>query len=361
MIADYSSYLELLAAVYISMILDIDTLNALWYPNNYYKKIKDTLKKIMPEEENKLNSTIVEASKKNAQNRNARMRRKASFMFVLTSLLLFLLGYESSCGDNKPHESWYNGVAITYFLGILICFFCKKCFEKWNKTAIMVILLGICLIAFLSIGVSYPCYNKVSHYYPLGIVTLVTLPAILDVYSRWLFSSAYSGYLRNYVIKVKKDYDQALSALQHGDDTQMPRHYKKLINSSIFTSDNNKTLSDICIQGYIDIRNQRLKEISSYPKGTSILVSWIIYTCKRIMKFFTISFNSILNRGTKSSNKNTINDNHHNVVLNYQKEYDEYLIEKSKGRGRLSIKKFCQEHSYDPAAMITWLKNRKMK
>ena len=51
MIADYSSYLELLAAVYISMLLDVDTLNKLWYPKNYYTRIKDTLDNVFSEEE----------------------------------------------------------------------------------------------------------------------------------------------------------------------------------------------------------------------------------------------------------------------------------------------------------------------
>ena len=368
MIADYSSYLELLAAVYISMLLDVETLNKLWYPDGYYKKIQDTLKTVLPEEEGEgyLNNRIVVSSKSNAVIRNKRMRCRALFMLSLTAILLALLGYEASfVGDPSLHECWYNAVVLSYLTGTILCFFGGLIFDRWNTTTLAVIFVLIEFVALLIVHINLPFYQTIQSYYPITVVSLVTLPVLTEIFSRWLFSSVYSGYLRNYVLKVKEDYDKALSALNSNNKKQMPRTYRKLINESIYTSNSDKTLTDICIQGYVDIRNKKLNEISRYPNGLVLFISWIGYTIQRFYK--QICFwkkreqveTSIAVQGLYSSSM--IVKDSHVVLLNYQREYDEFLLERAKQKGKLNIRQFCQQHGYDPNAMITWLKQRNTK
>lgn len=362
MIADYSSYLELLAALYISMLLDVDTLNKLWYPAGYYKKIENTLNTVMPEEE-QLNSTIVEESKKNAAYRNRRMRSRALFMLALTAILLILLGIESSFGDNalSSHEPWYNAVMISYLLGTLISFFGGRLFDRWNTTSIMVLFFVVCLIVLLCANVHCQFYGSILELYPIVIVGMVTSPLLSDIVSRWLFSSVYSGYLRNYVQKVKEDYDLAMSSLEKNDKKHIPRVYRRLINDSIYTSNNQKTLSDICIQGYVDIRNRKLEQISTYPNGFDLFVSWAYYhfVCfyERIERVFRRRKDEDNEKPLSLKNKSV--DNSRDVVLNYQKEYDEFLVERSKAKHQLNIRQFCQRHGYDASSMIAWLKQSK--
>ena len=318
----------------------------------------------MPEEEMNLNPQIVNISKTNAENRNTKMRCKALFMLSLIAILLILLGYETSFNISlNSDEGWYNAVGITYLLGTLISFFGNNLFSKWNRTAIMVIVVISFLSVLLYLDVAIPFYDSISKYYPITIVFLVTLPVLAEIFTRWLFSSVYSGYLRNYVLKVKNDYKCAMDALQNNDKKHMPRIYKKLINESIYTSDSNKTLSDICIQGYVDIRNSKLNKISRYPNGFYIFASWICYKCKRLWRTFWGLF--ILKSKVSVAKEPYVYkekaDNNQNVVLNYQREYDEYLVERSKEQGPLSIKQFCQRHNYDASAMITWLKQKRSK
>lgn len=344
------------------MLLDVDTLNKLWYPADYYKKIEDTLKTFMPEEDSKLNPTIVEKSKTNAKNRNRRMRNRALFMLAMTAILLFLIGFESSFETNAlaEHETWYNAVMISYLLGTIASFVSGKLFNKWNTTTIMVLLFAVCLISQFYGNIQFPFYNTISEYYPITIVGLVTLPLLTDIFSRWLFSSVYSGYLRNYVQKVKNDFDLAMASLQNNDKKHIPRIYRELINDSIYTSNKQKTLSDICIQGYVDIRNSKLEQISTYPNGFDIFISWITYCLVRFVRWSGRIFTR-RNDDVNEMPSNLINtpiDRSQDVVLNYQKEYDEYLVERSKAKGQLNIRQFCQRHRYDTASMIAWLKQR---
>lgn len=368
MIAEYSSYLELLAAVYISMLLDIETLNKLWYPSGYYKKIQDALKTALPEEEGegKLNNRIVDSSKTNAVTRNKRMRCRALFMLALTAILLALLGYEASfVGDTSLHEYWYNAVVFSYLSGTLLCFFGGALFDRWNTTSLAVLFVLIEFVALIIFPVNLPFYQTIEPYYPIMVVSLVTLPVLAELFSRWLFSSVYSGYLRNYVLKVKEDYDKALVALNSNRKKKMPRTYRKLINESIYTSNSDKTLTDICIQGYVDIRNKKLNEISRYPNGLVLFISWVGYTILRFYKHICfwkknkqvetpIVVQGLYNSSVKVKDSQV-------VLLNYQREYDEFLLERAKQKGKLNIRQFCQQHGYDPNAMITWLKQRNTK
>lgn len=365
MIADYSSYLELLAAVYISMLLDVETLNKLWYPANYYTKIQDALKKELPEEEGKLNDKIVKASKTNAAIRNQRMRCRAAFMLFFTAILLVLLGFESSFDKNSSmqYEGWYNAVAISYFVVVLICFFVGKAFDGWNTTALISLFVLFTFVVLMLLEISLPFSSNVIDCYPIVVVCLVTLPVLFEIFSRWVFSSLYSGYLRSYVLKVKGDYEKAIDALRTNSKNHMPRKYRKLINESIYTADSDKTLSDICIQGYVDIRNKKLNEISQYPNGIKILISWIGYSFYRLFHWLGKLFKGkepepvpkLAGLYTSPATNNTGEV----VVLNYQKEYDQYMVERAKMNGKLNVRQFCQSHGYDSNAMIAWLKQRK--
>lgn len=361
MIADYSSYLELLAAVYISMLLDVETLNKLWYPENYYDKIRDALKKELPDEEGKLNDSILSASKENASYRNKRMRCRAVFMLALTSILLALIGFESSFDRNQLccNEEWYNAVLITYLLAVVVCFSFGRAFDNWNTTASTVLVVVAILVGLMFFQVSFPFSSSVIEYYPIVVVSLVTLPVLSEIFSLWLFSSVYSGYLRGYVKRVKNDYEKAMSALNSSEKKRMPREYRKLITKSIYNSNSQKTLSDICIQGYIDIRNNKLREISAYPNGFAIFFSWIGYSFIRLGRFICfwkkVERKEVAIQGSYSIFSSS--GNNPNVILNFKREYDEYLLEKSKVKG-LSIKQFCQQHGYDYKAMVTWIKQR---
>lgn len=368
MIADYSSYLELLAAVYVSMILDVDTLNRLWYPDSYYRKIEDTLRTAFPEEDvaGGLNAEIVLASKNNADARNSRMRRRALFMLALTAIMLALVGYESSFGNTSLlHEYWYNAVLVSSVLGVMLCLFGGPLFDKWNTTTLGVIGVIASLSVLMFVPVKF-CFSSCEiKYYDIIIVSLLTLPVLLEILSRWLFSSVYSGYLRNYVFRVKNDYEKAIKSLKASDKRRIPKVYRKLINESIYSSHSRKTLFDICIQGYVDIRNKKLKEISRYPNGFILFFSWLGFKINRFGQWIKKSIqpkrreNGHIYSMISNSFQSTINSQ--DVVLNYQKEYDAYLIERSKRNGKLGVKEFCQIHGYDADAMITWLKQRNKK
>ena len=369
MIADYSSYLELLAAVYVSMLLDVEALSKLWYPDNYYEKIETALNEEFSKEfgVDNLKEKILSASKHNASTRNTRMRCRALFMLSLTAIMLALLGYESSFDDNMIlHEHWYNAVLISCFLGVALCFFGGGFFDNWNTTALGILLVVLCLIVLMLVSIEFPDYSGLANYYPVTIVVLLTLPVLWEIFSRWLFSSVYSGYLRSYVVKVKNDYSKAIQALRANDKRHVPTMYKKLIDESIYTSNNNMTLSDICIQGYIDIRDKKLCEISRYPNGFVLFFSWLGFCFYRLYKYLK---NRCLSRPMSVTKTHRpvslyvqpVVVNTQDVILNYQKEYDEFMVEKSKKNGKLSVKEFCQQHGYDADAMVTWLKQRKKK
>lgn len=361
MIADYSSYLELLAAVYTSMLLDVEALNKLWYPDGYYNKIQETLKSVFPEEEGegRLNKRILDASKQNAEKRNNRMRHKALFMLALTSLLLVFIGYESSFSNCfAAHQQWYNAVLITYFVGALVFFCGGKLFDQWNKTVILllVVIISMVILRLFSLPPIIPISET---FHSIAIVVLVTAPVLWELFSRWLFSSVYSGYLRSSVQKVKNEFDSAMRAFKNNDKKHVPRVYKRLINESIYSASSDKSLSltDICIQGYMDIRNTELMKKTQYPNGMSLFLSWVLYTLKCILKRLCFWKDVLPQEVEIHGSYNNTEYNSAVVILNYQREYDEYLLEKAKNK-TLSVKQFCQQHGYDFKAMVTWIKQR---
>lgn len=365
MLADYSSYIELLAAVYTSMYIG-DLFLDFWTPN-YFEKLKNALKMNNPDN---LTPSIEELIKKNeywAQKTKDKIKRRAVMMFFTVTFLLLVVGVESSNIDNSQIiGKLYNSIILVLLVEfvIYIFFLRNKVFSKWKYTILSI--FSLLVIGVLSYFVEIPLLSYVDRYHKWivpFVLILITMPVIWQLFVSWLFSSAYSGYIKSKLSKEWDMYADAKKAIEEGKRELMPREYEEALLGGI-CSRTSTSPSDICVQYFYDRFEERLQYLCRPPKAYVLIGSWFCYKKHVIWH----SIKKVLAKKTKKDNVNDVFSNidvlpvvkDGTVSINYSKEYAEYQMEKAKCK-KMKLKEFCDNHGYNQHEMIAWLRQHNNK
>lgn len=360
MLANYSSYIEVLAAVYTSMYID-KALTEFWAPD-YFLKLKQDIDQYQLTGDDVLRKKLFNENSAWISQLKNRMKRKAVFMFAITVFLLIFIGMENSIVTNMDTiqlTNLYNvTLAVAFITTIVTTIFQHILFSKW-KYAIFSIITLPCLFLLLWYG----NWDFISYMTPLNtyaayiVLFLITLPIIWQLFVNWIYSSAYSGFIKSKLEHERYLYTRACSAINNSDTSLMPKEYKEFIAECVVSADKNRSLDDICIQGFVERHMERLKKHCTQPSISTIILSWCNYKLKAIASFFKRNLNT-KGTATDSMSNTSATQNATNVTINYSKEYADYLMEKSKRNGKYSIREFCKSNHYDCNAMIAWLKSR---
>lgn len=356
MLANYSSYIEVLAAVYTSMYID-KALTEFWAPD-YFLRLKQDIDQYQLTGDDVLREKLFNENSVWISQLKNRMKRKAVFMFVIIVFILVFIGMENSIVTNMDTiqlTNLYNVIlAVAFITTIVTTIFQHFLFFKWKYTIWSIVVLS-CLFLLLWYGnwdfLSY--MTPLSIYAAYIVLFLITLPIIWQLFVNWIYSSAYSGFIKSKLEHERYLYTRACSAINNSDASLMPKEYREFIAECVVSADKNRSLDDICIQGFVERHMERLKKHCTQPSIWTIIFSWCHYKFRKA----TTLFKKKVPATDTIPNTSTI-QNVSNVTINYSKEYADYLMEKSKRNGRYSIREFCKSNHYDCNAMIVWLKSR---
>lgn len=217
MIGDFSSFIELCAAVYFTMCLDSEKFKLFWNPNR--KVYVDNIS---------LQTSIDESVNIIRDNEILSLRRMGVFMMVLCFLLLILVGFEQKMSADPSRMA--VPIIISYGLVFILELIHNKIFRLMKVVVVsLTFILAIFLVLWYwkELNSSLQCVFINYLYERIDILTTIILlfPLVVHVVRLWLRSSVQRGYLRTKVAKETTEYQNAIQALTIGKPSGASKKY----------------------------------------------------------------------------------------------------------------------------------------
>ena len=217
MIGDFSSFIELCAAVYFTMCLDSGKFKLFWNPDRQVSVDNTSLQ-----------ASINESVTTTRENEIYGLRRMGVFMIVICFLFLILVGFEQQM--SKDANRFAVPVLISYSIIFLLELIHNEIFKKMK---IVVVSLAIILVVFLTLWLCIGLNNTLqgdflnSLYERINLLTTIILlfPLVVHVIRLWLRSSVQRGYLRTKVERETEEYQKAVHALTIGKPSGVSKKY----------------------------------------------------------------------------------------------------------------------------------------
>lgn len=355
MLADYSSYIELLAAVYTSMFIDVKPFRDLWLPRGYKEHLEAALTKHKMAGDEELRKTVLSAMDETIAGQIKEMKGQAVTMFALSALSLVFLGHESVLEAAKDIQitRYYESYVVTLLVlyGTAFTFWSGYFFGRWRRT-ITVIVSGIAIFLILynvdSIPLSF-LKDYEAYFAPVALI-LLSIPALVRMFKNRLYLIVYSRYLKLALRLENKDYEQAQQALRQQNPDLMPERYYNKLTTEIFTAQEKFDAGDTCLQGAIEFHQEKLLNLAKMPNVVKMIcyVGWH-WIRINIQKSWACLCSLFTHRSPSQ------------VVINYADVYDLYLFAKTKNGDAYTMEAFCADRNIDYKFMKKWCKENLKK
>ena len=358
MIANFSSFIEFLAAIYVTMCLDNQICRNFWTPD-YFESMKTILEGYDFEGSSNLFQKLQDEIN-NIYGRISNLsQKKGGFMLGFCVWLLILIGLE----ENIKNELWgYIPFLLSCFYVFVIVFFSKFILYKWKF--VVLTLLGL----FATFVISYIYANQIYLWtssltsillelkYFVFIIVLL-LPILHQLWVNWIYSSVYKGYLKKQVKLEYEKYKKSKEGIEKRKKDIVDPEYLEAWNDLYFNNED----SDRSITIFNRVLYKRLLKIAS-PSIWGLFWSLLCHWGMRVYKLF--SEKSDVNIGGMEISLNISNDifsviPKERVKLDFSEEYKEYCQWKKTRKSKKSIKDFCTEKNINAKDMIAWLRVNK--
>lgn len=258
MITYLSSYIQFLAAIYVTICIDSLICRRFWSPD-YYNLVTRKLavfdNSISTPKRKRLEQQIHEKE----HMLDSRSRKRGAIMFTFCLLLLWYIGFE------KPYtQSTFIArnipLASLCFLTFVSLLSCKWISRRWRYTLLVCICLSLAfaiLILFISdLSIESSCWLNWLGFTKRAITVLVLLPIFYQLYVNWLYSKAYIIYLDSNINDEYKRYTCSKKGFEEKDETLVDPSYdsafrkillKKMEGDNAMTELNNLLYEHLCV------------------------------------------------------------------------------------------------------------------
>lgn len=267
MIAEFSSFIELSAAVYVTMCLDSEKFKLFWNPD----------RKVTVSDES-LQALIDDSIEKTRDNEILSLKRMGLFMISICFMLLVLVGFEA---DMSAETSRFSvPVLFTYCIVFIIELVHNLLFKHMKEVVLSLIGIAALFLTLwfwtslndrLQCGLVSALYNQVE----LWTTLLLLFPMVAHVLRLWLRSSVHRGYLKTKVEKEAAEYDKAVQAINVGKPSGVSKKYIEAWNLVQNPKDPDPDITPFT-DLYVD---SVVKEL--YPNDIQLIWSFVMHWAKR--------------------------------------------------------------------------------
>lgn len=302
MIANYSPFLEFLAALYSTIFLDNIITQKVWTPQ-YIDGLKKAIDGVDFAGNGFMGRTIMEVNIEKAKELQLRSTKKSIFMIIIITFLLIFCGYEQDFDNDvlSLHNALFYSLTIGGGIPLLVFF--KVVFSKWKWT-ILTSLFNIFLFVFIyNYRLFYGCSKLeqyVTTYIGLYVSIILVLPILWQILLCWLYRGAFIGYIKAKIIEKKEIYDDTIKKVEEGNIDDIPEDYKNIVLKTA-TAHKEETIQnalDSSIDLYADKLIQMITDLCKNLSPWTILGSWIKYQK-------SVVFSKSERKDTKSNDKHT--------------------------------------------------------
>ena len=260
MISHLSSFIQLLAAVYLTMCFDDTFFEGFWsrkYDNPKLSELFGT------SSVSKLVQARFYASiERTKKSEKKRMKMRGTYFFILTVFLLIVMGFEKGIAA-------YTGVInLSYsYIGFALLLYVLYAADKfiinhwfWLYVYVFLLITGFCLAVFLihAQPVTEDFAFKMKVTAKVMIVLALIVPVIWQLFTNWVYANVYHVYA---ISVLSKEYEKYNKAVNYNSDVDSIDDIDPCYRDIIKRLDSNT--EDHSVEPFISVLNERISKMVS--------------------------------------------------------------------------------------------------
>lgn len=356
MISSFSSFVEFFAAIYVTMAINNDFCSNFWTPQ-YYKEMESLLDTYDFSGSSSIHDKLMGEIKAKYE----MMQNHAHFRgFILLTLCVFLLmfmGYENE-SDSGSVRHYVPLLYSMVFVGFIVLF-SSILLVKWKWT-VLCVCAYLLFYSVLKFGdwdvVANNCLSIfLFEYKCLLLIGVIIIPIVYQIFVYWLHSSIYKGYLKHHVSLEYNRFKNSMAGIKARDKSRVDEIYMKAWSEEAFVSSGDPTLT--CLYSVL---NKQLLIIAS-PSYYKLLSSWVKFHINKISpklkkEIIGSMTEPVVGESAFPQNMSIQNESIRLSVLDFSKEYADYLLWKKTAGKKNSVTAFCHLRNIPLKDMKAWLR-----
>lgn len=315
MVADYSSFLEFVGAVYFTMCLDEILTRKIWSPLDI-KQQKRALDFLDMADDKDFKKAVIDANKQKGEVLQKELSKKAVIGLFVIAFLLVFCGHEQAINnecDTAPLKLLQLELAYSCVIFIVSLFLLQyKLFEKVKYVTLYILGLfcSFGLIRWKSLVFNDSALEQfVVDHIGLFVCTVVTIPILWQIFITWIYKSVFYGYVKTQIRLAQDEYKRVLKLIHAQQFDQLPKQYHEIYMRISQTSQNTtpQQALDDSLTEYRGVLYNDIRTIGLNIRLYQLVISWIKYKLKKCGRWMCDLFKTkgrILKQSTKLVEKN---------------------------------------------------------
>lgn len=341
MVADYSSFLEFVGAVYFTMSLSEYLTSKVWSPKDT-KKFNRALDGLGMKDDEDFKQAVLAANKKKGEILQAELSKKSLIGLFVIAFLLMFCGYEQEIkevGDESDVAILQLELAYSCVYFMVSQFLLQWIlFDKWKYVVFYIVSI---IVFFLFIRWKtwvFNCYeleNFLVEYIGLVVCVTVSIPILWQIFITWIHKSVFYGYVKSKIKEAQEVYKDAQESIKNGEYNKLPHRYHEIYMRKSQVSGTPQQALDDSLTEYIGVLYNDIRVIGLKVRLYQLLLSWFKFRGKCIVTWFRNLFRS---RGKSVVQPNKL------LVPNYA-DYAEKYHEMKQKKKNLKMTEFCKNEN----------------
>lgn len=331
-----SSYIQFIAAVYLTMSID-QLFGRYFWSVYHYKSINGLLRSAKVPSVNQ--KEILDVAKSAEEQEVKQSRKRGTYWLLICLLLLIYTGFETPMILSADIYSFYIVVPIAF----LIYAFGKYILNQWKKVYAvvcgLVILFFILKWIFIKYVSSYASLHVESTareliYFKWAIIIAISLPIIVQMLRNWLYSHLYLKYVESHIYKCMNEYNAA-RAFKTGDEiSEIAAIYHNAVNHKVSKfKKEDEFIRDVSV-----IVSQEITKETKMPSLFMLIGTYFSRDKIKLVQLNEIDYSEMLSESVGGSKEKRLTESEL-----YEAYYQEYIHIKPIPK----LEKFCKEKGID--------------
>lgn len=256
MISNYSTFIQIIAALYLTMSIDSLIYKRFW-SLDYKRLVLSKLRIFKHDTSNQLECRLSNFIDRKQQQSEHDARIWGLHFCLFCFILLIFCGYEQDYIKEVIKEKMYMGIPLLiYFFTMLLTtvflFFMKNRYIYVIVSCVIYSLLTIIsIIICKEYNLQCLCDNSIYYFasknIELFIILIIVLPILIQLARLWIASKGYSYIIGQKFKEELLDYRQALNALKNNKPEDMPKSYHEASTAALCAKGNSVGDEDVKI------------------------------------------------------------------------------------------------------------------
>lgn len=300
MVADYSSFLEFVGAVYFTMSLSEYLTSRIWSPKDK-RKFDRALDGLGMKDDKEFKKAVLAANESKGVDLQAELSKKSLIgLFVIAFLLLFC-GYEQEVKGNCATAALsliQLELSYTCVYFIITLFVLQwVMFKKWKYVVFYI----LSIVGFFAVvkwkGLVYN--NSLVEEWlidNIGIVVCITvsIPILWQIFITWIHKNVFYGYVKSRIREAQVVYNDVQKYIENNEYDKLPHRYHEIYmrKSQAAADVTPQQALDDSLTEYKGVLYNDIRVIGLNVRLYQLLLSWFVYRGNGLAKWFGNLFKS---------------------------------------------------------------------